>query len=46
MYASAAASAERLGTVLITASTTPDPVGPELPVPAQGTLALTGVAFA
>jgi len=45
MYGAASASAERLGAVLATASTTPDPVGAENAVPQRGALQLEGVHF-
>ncbi|MBA3709044.1 MAG: ABC transporter ATP-binding protein [Planctomycetes bacterium] len=46
LWGGAQASIERIGTVLTQASTTPDPVGPELPVPPGGEIELRDVTFA
>ncbi|MBN8526967.1 MAG: ABC transporter ATP-binding protein [Planctomycetes bacterium] len=46
MYGTATASAQRIDAVMRTASTTPDPVGAESPVPARGDFRLHGVTFA
>ncbi|MBA2480765.1 MAG: ABC transporter ATP-binding protein [Planctomycetes bacterium] len=46
LWGGAQASIERIGTVLQQASTTPDPVGAEQPVPPGGEIALRGVTFA
>ncbi len=46
LWGGAQASIERIGEVLRQASTTPDPVGPEQPVPPAGDLRFSGVGFA
>ena len=43
--AAAQAGVERIQAVLDTASTTPDPIGDEAPVPAQGAIELRNVSF-
>ncbi len=43
---SAQASIERIGTVLATASTTPDPQGPPAPMPHAGAIELANLTFA
>jgi ABC-type multidrug transport system fused ATPase/permease subunit len=46
LWGGAQASIDRIGTVLQQASTTPDPVGPEQPVPHGGEIDFRGVTFA
>lgn len=46
LWGSAQASLERIGEVLQTPSTTPDPVGNKMPVPTQGDIEMRNVHFA
>ncbi len=46
LFGAAQASVERIGEVMQAASTTPDPIGAEHPVPPAGDLELKGVYFA
>lgn len=45
LWGSASASLERIGAVLATASTTPDPQGTEHPAPERGEIRFEGVSF-
>lgn len=46
LWGSAQASIERIGEVLQATSTTPDPVGDQMPVPPAGEIEMRGVSFA